>query len=421
MCFNGSMHHRNLPYISGPVDEGKCPTAGAAGNIFSFCEAALKISGPVPIRQQLGRELGPGTLATAVTATSVGDNTVAIVGTQAGTVIKVLLADGEATVVDSFVAAEGEPVLAGTRMHPNNVELLVLTPTRLRRLKIADCGQLGFCGECLSKRDPFCGWCSLQNECTLQDDCSDLTSSRRSSAAASKWLSLGAKHQCIHLENIAPSSLAVAELSNISLQIFALPELPPTDQYQCVYDGHLSLRATKVPGGLVCPSPPLASRPAILPGSDHVTMNLAVTSHQAAREFVSTNIMLYSCDTHSTCSDCVSSLWPCSWCIYSNKCSHMSSASVSSCREAIVSADTSVFQLLQPVAPGAGPRQVAAVCGRHQRALPAGRRPPREPQSGDRPGAGQPRVQRHGVLQRPHHQGGHRQPRQGETCASWGN
>ena len=193
MCFYGSMHHRNLPYISGPVDEGKCPTAGAAGNIFSFCEAALKISGPVPIRQQLGRELGPGTLATAVTATSVGDNTVAIVGTQAGTVIKVLLADGEATVVDSFVAAEGEPVLAGTRMHPNNVELLVLTPTRLRRLKIADCGQLGFCGECLSKRDPFCGWCSLQNECTLQDDCSDLTSSRRSSAAASKWLPLGAK------------------------------------------------------------------------------------------------------------------------------------------------------------------------------------------------------------------------------------
>ena len=192
------------------------------------------------------------------------------------------------------------------------------------------------------------------------------------------------KNQCIHLENIAPSSLAVAELSNISLQIFALPELPPTDQYQCVYDGHLSLRATKVPGGLVCPSPPLASRPAILPGSDHVTMNLAVTSHQAAREFVSTNIMLYSCDTHSTCSDCASSLWPCSWCIYSNKCSHMSSASVSSCREAIVSADTSVFQLLQPVAPGAGPRQVAAVRGRHQRALPAGRRPPREPQSGDR-------------------------------------
>ena len=196
-------------------------------------------------------------------------------------------------------------------------------------MKIADCTQLGFCGECLNKRDPFCGWCSLQNECTLQDECEDMSSSLRS--AASKWLSLGAKHQCIHLENITPSSLAIGEMTNISLQIFALPELPPTDQYQCVYDGHLSLRATKVPGGLVCPSPPLASRPNILAGSDHVTMNLAVTSHQATREFVSTNIMLFSCDTHSTCLDCVSSLWPCSWCIYSNKCSHMSSTSPCRC------------------------------------------------------------------------------------------
>ena len=51
-------------------------------------------------------------------------------------------------------------------------------------------------------------------------------SSRRGSSP-SKWLSLGAKHQCIHLENITPSSLAIAEMTNISLQISALPELPP--------------------------------------------------------------------------------------------------------------------------------------------------------------------------------------------------
>lgn len=343
MCFNGSMRHRDLPYISGPVDEGKCPSAGAAGNIFSFCEAALKISGPVPIQQQIGLDLGPGTLATSVTGTNVGANTVAIVGTSTGTIHKVLVANGQATIVDSFEAGDGDPILPGTVMHQNNVDLIVLTPRRVKRMKIADCTQLGFCGECLNKRDPFCGWCSLQNECTLQDECEDMSSSLRS--AASKWLSLGSKHQCIHLENITPSSLAIGEMTNISLQIFALPELPPTDQYQCVYDGHLSLRATKVPGGLVCPSPPMASRPTILAGSDHVTMNLAVTSHQATREFVSTNIMLFSCDTHSTCLDCVSSMWPCSWCIYSNKCSHMSSTST--CREAIVSSDTSVFQLLQ--------------------------------------------------------------------------
>ena len=344
MCFNGSMQHRNLPYISGQFDEGKCPSVGGVGNIFSFCEAALKISGPVPIVQEIGLDLGADTLGSAVTGANVGDNTVAIVGTSQGTIIKILLAGGRASIVDTFKAADNEPILSGTRMHRNNVDLIVLTPRRVKRIQIADCTQLGFCAECLSKRDPFCGWCSLQNECTLQADCSDLSSRLRSSP--SKWLSLGAKHQCIHLENITPSSLAIAEMTNISLQISALPELPPTDQYQCVYDGHLSLRATKVPGGLVCPSPPLPSRPNIPANTDHVTMNLAVTSHRATKEFVSTNIMLFNCATHSTCLDCVSSLWPCAWCVYSNKCAHISSGE-KNCREAIVSTDTSVFQLLQ--------------------------------------------------------------------------
>jgi len=344
MCFNGTMHHRNLPYISGPVDEGKCPSAGSSGNIFSFCEAALKISGPSPIVQEIGINLGSGTLATSITGTNVGDNMVAIVGTKSGQIIKILLANGQANVVDTFEAADDEPILPGTRMHENNVDLLVLTPRRLRRLKIADCTQLGFCGECLNKRDPFCGWCSLQNECTLQDECRGSSPSALTSAP--KWLSLGAKHQCIHLENITPSSVAIAEQTNISLQISSLPELPPTDHYQCVYDGHLSMKATKVPGGLVCPTPPVNSRPTIAAHNDHVTMNLAVTSRHAAKEFVSTNIMLFNCETHSTCLDCVASLWPCAWCIYSNKCAHMSSNN-NACREAIVSSDTSVFQLLQ--------------------------------------------------------------------------
>ena len=169
-------------------------------------------------------------------------------------------------------------------------------------------------------------------------------SSRSQASSSSSWLSLGAKHQCIHLESIAPSSLGVTELTNISLQISSLPVLPPRDQYMCVYDGHLSLAATKVPGGLVCPSPPFASRPALPASTDHVTINLAVTSSAATKEFISKNIMLFSCDSHSTCLDCVSSLWPCAWCY--NKCCNLGSPS-NSCREAIVSSKSSQFQLLQ--------------------------------------------------------------------------
>ena len=146
MCFNGTMQHRNLPYISGPVDNGKCPSAGSSGNIASFCEAALKISGPSPISQEIGLSLG-NHLGTAVTGSTIGDNMVALVGTNQGKMIKVLLTLGRPDVVETFRAApDGEMVLPGTVMHENNIDVLVLTPRRLRRVRAADCSKTGFCG-----------------------------------------------------------------------------------------------------------------------------------------------------------------------------------------------------------------------------------------------------------------------------------
>ena len=146
MCFNGTMTDRNLPYISGPVDNGKCPSAGSSGNIASFCEAALKISGPSPIVQEIGLSVG-NHLGTAVLGTTVGNNMVALVGTSQGKMVKALLTLGRPSVVETFrVAPEGEPILPGTVMHENNIEILVLTPRRLRRVKAADCSKIGFCG-----------------------------------------------------------------------------------------------------------------------------------------------------------------------------------------------------------------------------------------------------------------------------------
>ena len=310
------------------MDEGNCPAVGSSGNILDFCETALKISGPVPLVQEVGLRLPAGSLATAVTGVTLGPpgatSLVAIVGTADGDIIKVVLWSGggqDAILVDTFKAAENEPILPGTTLAPDNVDLIVLTPRRVRRVNIADCARHRFCGDCLSRRDPFCGWCSLENECSLQAECS---------GDPEAWLSVGSAHQqCIQLENISPGWIPAGEIANISLQISALPELPAGDHYQCLYDiggRAVALRAAKVPGGLVCPAPPPEARPVIPPGADHVTMSLAVTlKHNAAapaaavKEFVSTSIMVFSCSSHTTCLDCVASRWPCAWCIYTNR------------------------------------------------------------------------------------------------------
>ena len=48
-------------HLLGPVDEGKCPSAGSTGNINDFCATALKISGLTPIHQEIGLHI-PNTL-----------------------------------------------------------------------------------------------------------------------------------------------------------------------------------------------------------------------------------------------------------------------------------------------------------------------------------------------------------------------
>lgn len=88
MCFNGSMQYRNMEYISGPILDGKCPRQGTTGNILSFCEVGLKISGPSPIVGQASLRL-TDTLVTSIQGTSTASHTVAFLGTNDGKIKKV--------------------------------------------------------------------------------------------------------------------------------------------------------------------------------------------------------------------------------------------------------------------------------------------------------------------------------------------
>ena len=88
MCFNGSMQYRNMEYIFGPIEGGKCPKQGSRGNILSFCHVGLRLSGPAPVLTKAALRL-PGTLVTAVQGTSTAAHTVAFLGTTEGSIKKV--------------------------------------------------------------------------------------------------------------------------------------------------------------------------------------------------------------------------------------------------------------------------------------------------------------------------------------------
>ena len=49
--------------------------------------------------------------------------------------------------------------------------ILALTPRELLRIPVSDCERHETCGECVSDRDPLCGWCSVENSCKRQSVC----------------------------------------------------------------------------------------------------------------------------------------------------------------------------------------------------------------------------------------------------------
>uniref|UniRef100_A0A8D8QCC4 Plexin-A2 n=1 Tax=Cacopsylla melanoneura TaxID=428564 RepID=A0A8D8QCC4_9HEMI len=113
--------------------------------------------------------------ATAVTATSTGNDTVVFIGTQNGHLKKII----QENISHAFEYADvkidpGVAVNADIHLEPNGTYLYVLTEQRLSKVKVQECHLFKTCWECLTRKDPYCGgWCTLENKCSPRSDCKD--------------------------------------------------------------------------------------------------------------------------------------------------------------------------------------------------------------------------------------------------------
>ncbi|XP_049538871.1 plexin-B [Anopheles darlingi] len=321
-CFNGTIKDRNLGYISGTINDGKCPVAGSLGNIFSFCHVGLKISGVTPVIASAKFGFGEGVALTSIAVTNIGPHTLAFVGSNDGWIRKVLLSGREAGEYERLpVDGDGMAILPDTMFAPTNDHLYVLSERSVIKMKVEHCGTFGNCSACLESRDPYCGWCSLEKRCTVRTACQKDTS-------AARWLSIGTGQQCIDFEMVAPDRLPIGQMSVVRLVIKTLPELPHNAQYRCVFGNATPIDANVTKEGLLCPSPPVNERPTIGDGQDHVLVPLSVRSSETNKDFVSRSFAFYDCTRHDTCRKCLVSNWGCHWCIYDNRCAF----NTSSCR-----------------------------------------------------------------------------------------
>lgn len=101
-----------------------------------------------------------------------------------------------------------------------------------------------------------------------------------------------------------------------------LPTLP--GQFQCVFEAvgkTLMTNATRTDNGVSCTTPRNDLLPLIPPSEHHFTSELSVRMSEGP-DFVSTNFTFFDCNTFSSCTACVSSPFPCDWCVDGHRCTH---------------------------------------------------------------------------------------------------
>lgn len=202
-------------------------------------------------------------LLTSVAATSTHDFTVAFLGSSKGFLYKVVVTSmNSASHYNTVTIQLGKAILPDMHFAPYNKNYLyVMTENRVTQVRVQDCHVYRTCSECLSARDPYCGWCSLENKCSLRSNCAEAASDPL------YWLSYKSG-KCTTISQVNPSQIQRTTMRTLTLFIENLPQLE--GQFFCsftVFGKTRKTNATRSPNGITCPTPPTDTLPQIPPGS----------------------------------------------------------------------------------------------------------------------------------------------------------
>jgi len=161
---------------------------------------------------------------------------------------------------------------------------------------------------------------------------------------------------CPTITSVEPHQLQTTTARTLRLVIDDLPKL--TGNYQCTFSALgkvLTTNATQTETGLSCTTPRNDLLPAIPEGESHFTSKLSVRVTEGP-DLAATNFTFFDCNAFSSCSTCVSSLFPCDWCIDGHQCTHDTSEH---CRNDLLVSGVSQIRPSPRVGPEFCPKMLA--------------------------------------------------------------
>ncbi|XP_009976372.1 PREDICTED: plexin-C1 [Tauraco erythrolophus] len=110
----------------------------------------------------------------AVYGTVVLNQIVLFLGTDDGQLLKAILDEDMETNCPEvlYEIKEETSIFPKLRLDPVDSNYIYLSSVnKVRRIPVANCGRYVSEQECLSAKDPYCGWCSFNQRCTLKENC----------------------------------------------------------------------------------------------------------------------------------------------------------------------------------------------------------------------------------------------------------
>lgn len=311
-CFSGE-GHRGLEYIS-PSHQCILTKLQTISEDFCGLDVNTPLGGEDPMRAS--PVLTFDTHLTAVAATSTGDYTVVFLGTRTGHLKKVVVESSTIALEYGDLEIDRNSVVNADLLFDSQLmHLYVMTNKTVSKVKVQECSVYKSCWDCLGAKDPYCGWCSLENKCNLRSDCQDAAKDPL------YWISYKSG-RCIAITTVTPDQLQRTTARTLELVIENLPTLP--GEFLCAFstpDKTLITNASRKSFGVNCTTPRTDLLPSILPGEHHFTAKLSVRMTNGP-DLVATNFTFFDCNTYSSCTQCVSSRFPCDWCVDGHRCTH---------------------------------------------------------------------------------------------------
>jgi len=327
-CFNGN-GHRGLDFIS---PSHPCIKVSLPHLDENFCGININtpLGGQHPVTATaLISYVDP---VTAVVTTTVGSSTVVYLGTDSGHLKRVLLKPMGKAVEEEEIALslaeiyDKRSVLRhGMVFDEDEEHLYVLTRAKISMVKVLDCSVFTSCSDCASERRLRCGWCSREAKCTSHEDCLSTTD-------PTAWRT-GTAQSCLPVLQVMPDMVQHREVRTLDLLLDG--ELPESGTgLECDFRIKAGLACSNCPSGVSSfqdfTTPAYRTAKGFNCQTGPGTDVLADTPYTAAvvvreaggKDLASGSVTFFSCHKYRSCTECVSSAFPCDWCVDGHRCTH---------------------------------------------------------------------------------------------------